>query len=277
MTDWQQTTPKANGVPKLQVVGLKMEYRRAAGGPATVALDDVNLSVEDRKFVAIVGPSGCGKTTFIKIVDGLIRPTAGQILIDGRPVTEPGLDRAMVFQDASLLPWRTVYGNVIYGLECQKRDDAAARERAHQLLRLVGIAKFSNHYPHELSGGMQQRCNIARALAVDPEVLIMDEPFAALDAQTRELMQLELLRIWREARKTVLFVTHQISEAVYLADRVVVFRARPGGVKRIVDVELERPRPLGIKRSAQFLQYEDDIWTSIEEEAKDAMLGDDAS
>ncbi|MEA3028527.1 MAG: NitT/TauT family transport system ATP-binding protein [Alphaproteobacteria bacterium] len=277
MTDWQQPAPQANHVAKLQVVGLRMEYRRASGGPSTVALDDVNLSVEDRKFVAIVGPSGCGKTTFIKIVDGLIKPTAGQILIDGKPVTEPGSDRAMVFQDASLLPWRTVYGNVIYGLECQKRDDAAARERARQLLRLVGIAKFADHYPHELSGGMQQRCNIARALAVDPEVLIMDEPFAALDAQTRELMQFELLRIWKEARKTVLFVTHQINEAVYLADRIVIFGARPGCVKRAVDIKLERPRPLGIKRSAEFLRYEDDIWSSIEEEAKDAMFGDEAS
>jgi NitT/TauT family transport system ATP-binding protein len=245
-----------------------MEYRRARDGERMLALNDVNLSVEDGTFVALVGPSGCGKTTFIKIIDGLLRATAGEILIDGRPVSAPGPDRAMVFQDPSLLPWRTVYDNVIYGVECQKRDDAAARERARQLLKLVGIEKFAGHYPHELSGGMQQRCNIARALTVDPEVLIMDEPFAALDAQTRELMQLELLRIWRQARKTVLFVTHQINEAIYLADRVVVFSGRPGTIRKVIDIDLPRPRPLELKRSPRFLEYEDEIWSIIEREGK---------
>ena len=248
-----------------------MEYQRARSGEATLALDDVNITIEERKFVAIVGPSGCGKTTFIKIVDGLIKPTAGRIQIDGRPVSGPGRDRGMVFQDASLLPWRTVFSNVIYGLECQGRADRAARQRVQELLQLVGIGHFGNHYPHELSGGMQQRCNIARALAVDPEVLIMDEPFAALDAQTRELMQLELLRIWKEACKTVLFVTHQISEAVYLADRVVVFGARPGRVRDVIEIELARPRPLGVKRDPKFLDYEDYIWSLIEAEANNAF------
>jgi NitT/TauT family transport system ATP-binding protein len=251
-----------------------MEYRRAKRETRTLALADLSLTVDDGKFVAIVGPSGCGKTTFIKIVDGLIRPSSGQIFIDGKEVAGPGPDRAMVFQDSSLLPWRTVYGNVIYGLECQNRDDTVGRERVRDLLRLVGIANFANHYPHELSGGMQQRCNIARALAVDPEVLLMDEPFAALDAQTRELMQQELLRIWQQARKTVLFVTHQISEAAYLADRVVVFTARPGSVKCLIDIDMERPRPLRIKRDRRFLEYEDQIWSSIEAEVHKASAGE---
>ncbi|AMN41499.1 ABC transporter ATP-binding protein [Rhodoplanes sp. Z2-YC6860] len=256
---------------KLETRGLRMEYVRQRDGSRFVALDNVNIQIEDRKFVAVVGPSGCGKTTFIKIVDGLIKPTAGQILIDGRQVRGPGIDRAMVFQEPSLLPWRSVLDNVTYGLECQGRADSASRIRARELIKLVGLGNFESHYPHELSGGMQQRCNLARALAVDPEILIMDEPFAALDAQTRELMQDELLRVWRETRKTVLFVTHQINEAVYLADQVLVFGARPGSIREVVDIDLPRPRPLAIKRSSTFLEYEDRIWATIEREARQTM------
>jgi NitT/TauT family transport system ATP-binding protein len=237
-------------------------------------LDDINISVDAGKFVAIVGPSGCGKTTFIKIVDGLLKSTSGQILIDGSPVSGPGHDRAMVFQEACLLPWRTVFNNVLYGLECQGRVDAEARARVQRLIRLVGLGNFETHYPHELSGGMQQRCNLARALALDPEVLIMDEPFAALDAQTRELMQLELLRVWNETKKTVLFVTHQINEAVYLADQVIVLGTKPGRVRDIVDIDLARPRPLSIKRDSKFLEYEDRIWATIEEEAKKNIVSE---
>lgn len=177
----------------------------------------------------------------------------------------------MVFQEPCLLPWRTVFHNVMYGLECQGRDDAASRARAHDLIKLVGLGNFENNYPHELSGGMQQRCNLARALAVDPEILIMDEPFAALDAQTRELMQDELLRVWRETQKTVLFVTHQINEAVYLSDQVLVFGARPGSIREVVDIDLPRPRPLSIKRSTKFLDLEDRIWGMIEREARQTM------
>jgi NitT/TauT family transport system ATP-binding protein len=257
---------------KLQAVGLRMEYSRRSSDDKLLVLDDVNVSVQAGKFVALVGPSGCGKTTFIKIVDGLLKPTGGHILIDGKRVSGPGPDRAMVFQDACLLPWRTVYNNVIYGLECQGRVDRDARKRIESLIRLVGLGNFEGHYPHELSGGMQQRCNVARALAVDPEVLIMDEPFAALDAQTRELMQIELLRIWNETRKSVLFVTHQINEAVYLADQVVVFGTKPGRIRDIIDIDLERPRPLSIKRDPKFLQYEDRIWAIIEEEARKNIL-----
>jgi NitT/TauT family transport system ATP-binding protein len=251
---------------KLETRNLRMEYVRRRDGSRVVALDDVKVQIEPNKFVAIVGPSGCGKTTFIKIVDGLLKASAGEILIDGRNVDGPGRDRAMVFQEASLLPWRTVFRNVMYGLECQGRADSASRKRAEDLIRLVGLGGFEQNYPHELSGGMQQRCNLARALALDPEVLIMDEPFAALDAQTRELMQAELLRVWKETRKTVLFVTHQINEAVYLADRVLVFGARPGSVRDVVDIDLPRPRKLSLKRDPKFLTYEDRIWKTIEHE-----------
>lgn len=259
---------------KLEATGLRMEYYQPRTGGRLLALDDVNVAIEPGEFVSIVGPSGCGKTTFINIADGLLKPTAGRIAIDGHVVEGPGTDRAMVFQDPCLLPWRTVFKNVIYGLECQGLDGSKGRERASRFLELVGLAGFEDHYPHELSGGMQQRCNLARALTVDPEVLIMDEPFAALDAQTREIMQQELLRIWTEARKTVLFITHQINEAIYLADRIIVFSARPGHVKSTLKVDLVRPRALSIKRDKQFLEYEDRVWNLIEEEVQKTMAAD---
>lgn len=259
---------------KLQALGLRMEYYQPRTGGRLLALENVNLSVEEGEFVTIVGPSGCGKTTFINIADGLLKPTGGRILLDGREVKGPGTDRAMVFQDACLMPWRTVFKNVIYGLECQGRDGAEGKERALQFVKLVGLSGFEDHYPHELSGGMQQRCNLARALTVDPEILIMDEPFAALDAQTREIMQLELLRIWRAAKKTVLFITHQINEAIYLADRVIIFSARPGRVKDVLKIDIPRPRGLSVKREQKFLEYEDVLWNLIEEEVKKTMVAD---
>jgi NitT/TauT family transport system ATP-binding protein len=259
---------------KLQAIGLRMEYYQPRTGGRLLALENVNLAVEEGEFVTIVGPSGCGKTTFINIADGLLKPTGGRIVLDGKPVTGPGLDRAMVFQDPCLMPWRTVFKNVMFGLECQGKDRSAERERARDFIRLVGLSGFEDHYPHELSGGMQQRCNLARALTVDPEVLIMDEPFAALDAQTREIMQLELLRIWRAAKKTVLFVTHQINEAIYLADRVIIFGARPGRVKDTLRINIPRPRELKVKRSKEFLEYEDYLWNQIEEEVRKSMAAD---
>jgi NitT/TauT family transport system ATP-binding protein len=183
----------------------------------------------------------------------------GTVSIDGRKVSGPGVDRAVVFQHSSLLPWRTIAGNIRYGMEMQKRFDAATmRERTESFLKLVGLSGFENHYPSELSGGMQQRVNLARALAADPVVLLMDEPFAALDAQTREFMQAELLKIWAKAKKTVLFITHQINEAVYLADRVVVMSARPGRVKGVFDIPFGRPRGLELKRDAKFLELGSD-------------------
>lgn len=259
---------------KLQATGLRMEYYQPRTGGRLLALDNVNLSVEEGEFVTIVGPSGCGKTTFINIADGLLKPTGGKIILDGKEVKGPGTDRAMVFQDPCLLPWRTVLKNVLFGLECRGLDGQKEKERALKFINLVGLSGFEDHYPHELSGGMQQRCNLARALTVDPEILIMDEPFAALDAQTREIMQLELLRIWTEEKKTVLFITHQINEAIYLADRVIIFGARPGKVKDVLKIDIPRPRNLSVKRGRQFLEYEDHLWNQIEEEVKKTMVQD---
>ena len=217
----------------------------------------------DGEFVSVVGPSGCGKTTFISVVDGLVAATAGSILVDGKGVTRPGPDRAMVFQDASLLPWRTVLKNVIYGLECLGAKAREAKERATHFIEMVGLSGFEHHYPYELSGGMQQRVNLARALVMDPEILLMDEPFASLDAQTREMMQEELLRIWLKAKKTVLFITHQIDEAIYLSDRVAVFTARPGRVKQIIEMA-SSARASSAQTRGRFHEIEDSIWSLIE-------------
>ncbi len=260
--------------PKLQARGVRLEYYQPRTGARLLALDQVDLTVDEGEFVSVVGPSGCGKTTFLNIVDGLLKATAGHIFLNGTVIDKPDVNRAMVFQDPSLLPWRTVLKNVIYGLECQGRADAEREGQARQLIKLVGLAGFEHHYPHELSGGMQQRVNLARALAVDPEILLTDEPFAALDAQTREFMQVELLRIWSETRKTVLFVTHQINEAVFLSDRVIVFTARPGRVKESVPIDLPRPRTLQLKRDRVFLDLEDRIWGLIEDEVRRTMAAD---
>jgi len=253
---------------KLEAQDVRLDYFQPRTNRRLTALIDVNLQVMDGEFVSIVGPSGCGKTTFLSVVDGLIAATAGRILVDGHAVTKPGPDRAVVFQDASLLPWRTVLGNVVYGLECIGVGARAAKERAAHFIAMVGLAGFEQHYPYELSGGMQQRVNLARALVMDPKILLMDEPFASLDAQTRELMQEELLQIWAKAGKTVLFVTHQIDEAIYLSDRVVVFSGRPGTVKATIPIDIARPRALGVKREARFHAIEDRIWSLIQEDVK---------
>ncbi len=256
------------GSPKLQARDVSVMFINERTGTRTHALQDITLDIYDQEFVAIVGPSGCGKTTFLTAVDGLIPIQGGEIRIGGAPVSGPGRDRAVVFQQASLLPWRTVMGNVIYGLQLQGIAARDAEARAQRYIDLVGLGGFEKYYPNELSGGMQQRVNIARALVCDPEILLLDEPFASLDAQTRELMQAELLRIWRETRKTSLFITHQINEAIYLADRVIVFSSRPGRVRAVIDIALPRPRELSIKRDPAFLVYEDQIWRLIEDEVK---------
>jgi NitT/TauT family transport system ATP-binding protein len=251
---------------KLAIDHLHKRYWREKLGREVVALKDVSFSVRDGEFVAMVGPSGCGKTTLLNIVAGLLPYEEGTVSIDGERIAGPGVDRAVVFQHASLLPWRTVNGNIRYGMELQRRfPKSEHRSRAKRFIEMVGLQGFEKHFPSELSGGMQQRVNLARALASDPKVLLMDEPFAALDAQTREFMQAELLKIWSEARKTVLFITHQINEAVYLADRVVVMSARPGTVKEAFSVPFERPRTLSLKRDRRFLEIEDAIWQLVEE------------
>jgi NitT/TauT family transport system ATP-binding protein len=260
-------------VHKLDIQGLSKRYYVERDGRQVLALSDVSLSVAAGEFVAIVGPSGCGKTTLLNIVAGLLGYDIGTVAIDGARISGPGVDRAVVFQHSSLLPWRTVAGNVRYGMELHKRFDAATlRQRTDEFITLVGLAGFERHYPSELSGGMQQRVNLARALAADPAVLLMDEPFAALDAQTREHMQAELLKIWSGMRKTVLFITHQINEAVYLADRVVVMSPRPGRIKGVLDVPFARPRPLALKRDPRFVELEDAIWRMVEDHSAQSSV-----
>jgi NitT/TauT family transport system ATP-binding protein len=256
---------------KLIVRNLAKSFRRQRDESVIQVFDGVSLEVYPAEFLCLVGPSGCGKTTILRILNGLIPHDSGEIFLDGNPVIKPGADKGFVFQDSSLLPWRTVTDNIILGLEIQGVDKKAAREKAQEYIDLVGLKGFANHYPYELSGGMQQRVNLARALIVDPEILLMDEPFASLDAQTREIMQSELLKMWVQTKKTVVFVTHQIEEAIYLADRVIVFSARPTRVREIVKIGIPRPRPLSVKRTKEFLGYADDIWGIIQEEVLKSM------
>lgn len=209
---------------------------------ALVALSPVHLSIPRGQFTVILGPSGCGKSTLLRIIAGLEKPTDGKITVFGNQVTGPGWQRGMMFQDYALFPWRTVLGNVMFGPEALGRPRAESEQKARDLIKLVGLAGFEKAYPAQLSGGMQQRASLARALANDPEVLLMDEPFSAVDSQTRETLQDELLRIWQITRKNIIFVTHDIAEAVYLADRVIVLAPRPGRIKCDTAIELRRPR-----------------------------------
>ncbi|MDB5543643.1 MAG: ssuB 1 [Hyphomicrobiales bacterium] len=235
-------------------------------------LRSISAEIGRGEFVSIVGPSGCGKTTFLRIVGGLEKANSGEVRLDGRVLDGPGSDRGFVFQQDNLLPWRTILANTEIGPEIGGYRNADQRKKTMKLLKLVGLAGFENYYPRQLSGGMRQRVNLARALAVDPDLLLMDEPFSALDAQTREIMQTELLRIWEEGRKTVLFVTHQIDEAVYLSDRVFVFARRPGRINEIVEIDLPRPRPLSMKRTPEFVAYVDHIWKLIEDDVRASVL-----
>ncbi|MGH7529425.1 MAG: ABC transporter ATP-binding protein [Gemmatimonadales bacterium] len=231
----------------VEIQGLSKRY--AVDDGEILALSSTSVSIADSEFVCLLGPSGCGKSTLLKIVAGLIAPSSGSILIDGRAVTGPGPDRAVVFQDYALFPWMTVAENVEFGLAARGVPAARRRAASTELLSAVGLGEFAGKYPHHLSGGMKQRVSIARALAVEPLLLLMDEPFGALDAQTRYVMQKELLRIWSSYRKTVLFVTHSIDEALYLGDRVLVMTARPGRIKEEIRVSQLRPRDIA---SAEF-------------------------
>ena len=253
---------------KLQANNVRLGYYNERMKRQLQVLDGIDLKVFEGELVAIVGPSGCGKSTFLNAVDGLAKPNSGEIRVDGKRIASPGPDRAVVFQQDSLFPWYTVARNVMYGLELQQRlPKDKMRERAAALIELVGLAGFAEHYPHELSGGMRQRVNIARALATEPELLLLDEPFAALDAQTREFMQGELLKILSRARKTALFITHQIDEAIFLANRVVVFSARPARVKEIVEVDLPEARALDVKLQPRFRELYNQLWRLIQEES----------
>ena len=212
------------------------------GSAPTSALDDVSLEIKDNEFVCFIGPSGCGKTTLLRIIAGLDSPTSGETLLDGVQITVPDSKRGMVFQEYSLFPWRTVIDNVAFGPQMQGTEKKKTREIAEKYVKFVGLELFKNSYPYELSGGMRQRVAIARALATEPQVLLMDEPFGALDAQTRNTLQHELLEIWGKKNVTILFVTHSVDEAVFLADRIVVMSARPGKIRDIIDIDLLRPR-----------------------------------
>jgi NitT/TauT family transport system ATP-binding protein len=232
---------------------LSMEF--VSRGQRLLALQNIDLDIAPGEFFVIVGPSGCGKTTLLRVLQGLTRATRGRILVGGKPVTGPGTDRGFVFQQDALYPWRSVLRNVGFGLELQGIPKARARARALAMIDLVGLNGFESHYPHELSGGMRQRVNLARALAIAPAILLMDEPFAALDALTRETMQHELLRIAAAAGTTVIFITHQIDESVFLGDRVAVFATRPGRLQEIIAIDLPRPRPPGVKQSPEFQSH----------------------
>jgi NitT/TauT family transport system ATP-binding protein len=243
---------------------------RPPRGREVLALDQVSLSVAAREFVALLGPSGCGKSTLLYLIGGFLPVESGTIAIDGKPVQGPGPDRGIVFQHFALFPWKTVRGNILYGLERQGMPKAEREQRALDFVNLVGLAGFEDSYPSQLSGGMKQRAAIARTLAFDPSILLMDEPFGALDAQTRGLMQGELLRIWQRTPKTVIFVTHDVQEAVYLAERVAVMSARPGRIKTIIDTRFDKNDP-DIFKNSVFVEKVDEIWNLVREEAMKAQ------
>jgi NitT/TauT family transport system ATP-binding protein len=250
---------------QIVVERVKHTYRPPRGRPVP-ALEEVSLEVREREFLALLGPSGCGKSTLLYLIGGFLPVEGGRIAIDGRAVAGPGPDRGIVFQHFALFPWKTVRGNILYGLERQGMPRAEREKRAQDFIDLVGLTGFEDSFPSHLSGGMKQRTAIARTLAFDPKILLMDEPFGALDAQTRHLMQSELLGIWQRTPKTVIFVTHDVQEAVYLADRVAVMSARPGRIKAMVDTRLDK-NDKNIFRAKHFVDKVDELWTLVRDEA----------
>src|ERR1700675_892563 len=254
-----------DGQGQIVIEGVNHTYRPARGR-TVLALSDVSLEVRPREFLALLGPSGCGKSTLLYLVGGFLPTVAGRILVEGKPVAAPGPDRGIVFQHFALFPWKTVRGNILYGLERQGLPRAERASRAQAFIDLVGLTGFEDSYPMHLSGGMKQRAALARTLAFDPKILLMDEPFGALDAQTRHLMQTELLGIWQRTPKTVIFLTHDVQEAVYLADRVAVMSARPGRIKTIVDIKVDKTDP-GVFKAKAFVDKVDEIWNLVKVEA----------
>jgi NitT/TauT family transport system ATP-binding protein len=265
---------------KISIRNVSVSFASTSNAPPLTVLDQVSLDVQKGEFICIVGPSGCGKTTLLKAVAGLVRPTSGEIAVNGRRIDGPGTDRAVVFQYDCLLPWRTVLKNTMLGWDIRGNKGKEAEEKARYYLDLVGLGRFADYLPSQLSGGMRQRVNLARALAIEPDILLMDEPFAALDAQTRELMQAELLRIWNDSRRTVMFITHQVDEALFLGDRVVVMGTRPGRILDDLPVSFARPRTLSVKRSPAFTEMAEQIWSNlVSENQRSAQLetGQDAA
>jgi NitT/TauT family transport system ATP-binding protein len=254
-----------SGSSQIVIEGVDHLYRPPSGRPV-LALEGVSLEVRPREFLALLGPSGCGKSTLLYLIGGFLPIERGRILLDGVPVAGPGPDRGIVFQHFALFPWKTVRANVLYGLEKMRLPREEREMRAQSFIDLVGLTGFEDSYPSQLSGGMKQRTAIARTLAIDPKILLMDEPFGALDAQTRHLMQGELLAIWRRSPKTVIFVTHDVQEAVYLAQRVAVMTARPGRIKTVVDIGLDKSDP-AVTKSKAFIDTVDEIWALVRDEA----------
>ncbi len=270
----------ANASPKLRLTNVLKEFVAPRTGQLTTAVTGVNLEIETGEFVCVVGPSGCGKSTVMNLVAGLDTPTSGSIEADGKPVTAPGADRGVMFQDYALMPWMSVYDNIGFGLNYGTPGKGMTREqrdvRIRHFVELVGLIGSEKKYPHQLSGGMRQRVALARLLANGPDILLMDEPLGALDAQTRLILQVELLRIWGETapqkeRKTAIFITHDIEEAVFLADRVVVMSTHPGRIKEVIPVDLPRPRTERTRALPRFGQLGEQIWDLIRDEAYRAI------
>ena len=251
-------------IQMIQVRGLSKEFATFDNGSAGVlALSNIDFEVRDNEFITVIGPSGCGKTTLLRVIAGLIPYDQGEVTIDGRPVTGPGPERAVVFQNFALMPWADVLTNVTFGLDIRGTPKDECQAKARELIKLVGLEGFEKRLPKELSGGMQQRVGLARALAVNPQILLMDEPFGALDEQTRRLLQEQLLRLWEQERKTVVFITHSMDEAVMLGDRVTLMTPRPGRVKEIIDVPLKRPRLRELEKSSLFLEVKEYLWENL--------------
>lgn len=245
---------------------LAVEYERTRDKSTLLALDDFTIDIAPGEFLAIVGPSGCGKSTFLNAVAGLVAPSRGTVEVYGKPVTGPGPDRAVVFQDYALMPWRTVEANVRFGLEMQRRVDSGTKEKIARYIEMVGLAGFEKAYPRELSGGMRQRVGLARALVTEPQLLLMDEPFAAVDAMTREIMQDELSRIVTTTGQPIIFITHSVDEAITLADRIAVVTSRPGRIREIITVDIPRPRGRESRHLAEFQAIRDRIWELLSDD-----------
>ena len=255
---------ETNLTPKVVIKDVKKVYE-GRNGPV-VALNGANLEIQDNEFICVVGPSGCGKSTLLNILAGLLEPTSGEILVDGKPVEGTSVDRGVVFQQYALFPWLTVKKNVEFGLKLQKKSKEECEAIAMKYIKMVGLEKFTNSYPKELSGGMKQRVAIARAYAVNPSLLLMDEPFGALDAQTRTQLQTELLKTWEEEKKTCFFITHDVEEAILLASRVVVMSARPGRIKEVIDIDIPYPRDQESKMLPRFTELKNYIWNMVYKE-----------
>ena len=249
---------------KLKIDNVVKEYVGNKG--KTVALNGVSLDIKENEFICVVGPSGCGKSTLLNIIAGLLEPTSGAVYLDGKKIEGTGVERGVVFQGYALFPWRTVLKNVMFGLEMKRMPKDQAEQIARKYIKSVGLEGFEHAYPKELSGGMRQRVAIARAYAADPEVLLLDEPFGALDAQTRVQLQSELLNTWEHEKKTCFFITHDVDEAIILAQRVIIMSARPGRIKKIVDIDIPYPRTQATKTDPRFLELKTEIWNEVYQE-----------